>query len=103
MLLDRNGRAIMRLESFQPVTGGTGLLATADGRAAVAGRRVGRGAVLVCGVAHLFSTEQMGHTSASPTPRQLQIYELQYWMFRALRSHDFGQPLDAVAAPLRSS
>jgi hypothetical protein len=103
MLLDRGGHAVMKVESFQPITGGTALLATADGRAAVAARQVGRGAVLVCGAAHLFSTEHMGHTSAVPTPRQLQIYELEYWLLRAVRSRDFDQPMDAIAAPMRAS
>jgi hypothetical protein len=101
-VVDSSGQMWIDIPESNPIRGGNPLLWTEGEKAAiVVGTRAGRGCVIACSAAYLFSSEIMGHTNATPTERQRNIYELEFAMLRAARERDVDRPL--LLTPVEAS
>lgn len=101
-LVDVSGEAVLDVPMVHHGIRGAKPLLTTDDEAktvVVARKAVGRGGLLVCSLAYLFSAKHMGYTGNWPDTDQAQRYELEYWMLRGLDSGDFSKPLDMVRKP----
>jgi hypothetical protein len=60
------------------------LLLLGDGRIAMGHRSFGKGRIVVCGAAYIFSTKSMGGTAIVPDPRQNRIFRAEYDIFEKI-------------------
>ncbi|MBU0753510.1 MAG: GldG family protein, partial [Planctomycetes bacterium] len=67
------------------VSGGDPLVAFPDGTVLIAGKQVGEsGKIVVSAAADLFANEKLENNHGDPTPLQLEFYEVEYAILRAL-------------------
>jgi hypothetical protein len=73
---------LVDVAAARPIHGGRELLVGSQGRRVGAWVGLGGGRVVVVGCGGIFSAAQMGSVSVEPSPRQREIYELEYALLR---------------------
>ncbi len=85
-----------------PVTGGKPILVAIDGTAVASVENVGKGQIIVCGLADRFTDARMGGSSRGvPTPDTRAVFELEFALMRGLVQKDFDAQMKELANTFR--
>ena len=81
---DPSGRKIPTTQQSASIEGGESVLFTENKDPILSLKRKGQGLVVVMADSMLFSDSMLGSTGTVPTPEQLKLYELEFWMLKEL-------------------
>jgi len=81
---DKEQRKMSTTQQAAKIEGGQPVLLTEDSNVILAMVRKGKGLIVVMADSMLFSDMKMGSTGTVPTPEQLKVYEMEFWMLKKL-------------------
>jgi len=81
---DPSGRKILNTQQSATVEGGEPVLFAENKGPILSLKRKGQGLIVVMADSMLFSDKMLGSTGVVPTPEQLKLYELEFWMLEDL-------------------
>ncbi len=91
-IYDDSLRVVATARNPGRVTGGTPVLRLRNGGAVLVEKEWGKGKIMVFANSSLFNTRSMGHTGVTPTPEQIKINEMEFFIFRRLMGLNQGKP-----------